>query len=107
MLDFDVIIEGNRAFLPLCVQVRFGGQWLERGSLDFVKQRAPARPQVPRDAIVELGQQFADGSVISASEKNCRLRNLAAIQRVATCTATSTLALSRGFPGRAGTMAVP
>ena len=42
----------------------------------------------------------------SASEKNVRFRSLAMIQRVATCTATSTLALSRGLYGRAGTMAV-
>ena len=34
------------------------------------------------------------------------LRSFTIIQRVATCTATSTFALSRGFLGRAGTMAV-
>jgi hypothetical protein len=33
----------------------------------------------------------------SASEKNCRFLSLAMIQRVATCTPTSTLALSRGL----------
>src|SRR5215813_13399734 len=40
------------------------------------------------------------------SEKNCWLRSLAMMKRVATCTATSTLALSRARYGRAGTMAV-
>ena len=43
----------------------------------------------------------------SGSEKNRRFLSLAMTQRVATCTATSTLALSRGFLGRAGTIAVP
>ncbi|MCP1999878.1 hypothetical protein [Nitrobacter winogradskyi] len=43
----------------------------------------------------------------SGCEKNWRFLSLAMIQRVATCTATSTLALSRGFLGRAGTIAVP
>ena len=41
------------------------------------------------------------------SEKNVSLRRRASTQRCAICTATSTLALSRGLYGRAGTMAVP
>ena len=43
---------------------------------------------------------------MSESEKNCRLRSLAMMKRVAICTATSTFALSRARYGRAGTMAV-
>jgi hypothetical protein len=43
----------------------------------------------------------------SMIEKNVRLRSLAMIQRVATYTPASTLALSRGLRGRAGIMTVP
>jgi hypothetical protein len=46
-------------------------------------------------------------SFSSVIERNWRLRSLAMIQRVASSTATSTLALSRGLYGRAGTIAVP
>jgi hypothetical protein len=43
----------------------------------------------------------------SAKEKNRRFRSRARIQRCATCTATSTFALSRGLRTRAGRIAVP
>ena len=42
----------------------------------------------------------------SWSEKKRRLRSLASTKRWTICTATSTLALSRGFLGRAGRIAV-
>ena len=51
-------------------------------------------------------QGYVDFVFRSVSEKNWRFRSLAMIQRVARRTATSTFALSRGFLGRAGTMAV-
>jgi hypothetical protein len=41
----------------------------------------------------------------SSSVKKVRLRRHARIQRYATSTAPSTFALSRGLPGRAGTIA--
>lgn len=42
----------------------------------------------------------------AVSEKNCRLRSLAMMKRVATWTPTSTLALSRARYGRAGRIVV-
>jgi len=44
-----------------------------------------------RRAIVDLRDQRGDGRVQFQSEKNCWLRSLATINRIATCTATSTL----------------
>jgi hypothetical protein len=49
----------------------------------------------------------AIASFSSARLKKRRLRSRARIQRCATCTPTSTFALSFGLPGRAGTIAVP
>ena len=46
-------------------------------------------------------------ALASAIEKNVRLRRAARIQRSATWTPTSTLALSLGLRERAGMMAVP
>ena len=50
-----------------------------------------------RRAIVDLRDQRGDGRVQFQSEKNCWLRSLATINRIATCTATSTLALVLGL----------
>jgi hypothetical protein len=47
-----------------------------------------------------------DRDAIAAMEQLDGTRGDPRPQRVATCTATSTLALSRGFLGRAGTIAV-
>ena len=58
------------------------------------------RTHVDRDAIAAMEQ-------LDGTRGDPRPQRLARIQRVATCTATSTLALSRGFLGRAGTIAVP
>ena len=62
-LDFDVVIEADSAFLPLRVNIGLDRQLLERGALDLVEQRTPAGPEMPRHAIVELRDQFPDGSV--------------------------------------------
>jgi hypothetical protein len=50
-----------------------------------------------RRAIVDLRDQRGNGRVQFQSEKNCWLRSLATINRIATCTATSTLALVLGL----------
>ncbi len=83
----------------------------------------PARPRKPRDkAKVRLARvpsrlrnglwlsrtsSSAMASFTSRRLKNVRLRKAATIQRCTTCTALSTLALSRGFLGRAGRTAMP
>src|SRR5450631_1933134 len=62
-LDFDVVVEADPAFLPLRVNIGLDRQLLECGALNLVEQRAPAGPQMPRHAIVELRDQFPDGDV--------------------------------------------
>ena len=51
------------------------------------------------------GFRPAMAALRSSRLKKVRLRRHARIQRCATSTAVSTFALSRGLPGRAGTMA--
>ena len=66
---------------------RLAPRWRERRSFNIVTQSAMA-------------------AFNSTNVKNVRFRSLATIHLVASSTAASTLALSRGFIGRAGTMAV-
>jgi hypothetical protein len=68
-------------------------------------RRLAPRCRVTRSLSVVTQSRIA--SFNSVIEKNRRLRSLAMIQRVASSTATSTLALSRGLYGRAGTIGVP
>ena len=107
LLDLDVIVEAGPALLPLGVDVGLSRKWLERWPVQLLKQRAAARAEMPGDAVVQRCDTDR-GSLRSTrrARRTVLLRSLAMIQRVATCTATSTFALSRGFLGRAGTMAV-
>jgi len=104
LVDLDVVIEPDSALLPFGKNAGFGRQWLEGRTLDFLEQRTKAGAEMPRHSIVDLRDQLGDGRN-AESEKNCWLRSLAMMMRVATCTATSTLALSRARYGP-GTMAV-
>src|ERR1700741_1126884 len=63
VFDFDVIIEGDLAFLPFRVDVRLDGQWLEGWAFDLIEQRTPTRSQVPCHPVIELRGQLADGRV--------------------------------------------
>jgi hypothetical protein len=62
-LDFDVVIEADPALLPFRIEVGLDRQRLEGWALDLIEQRAPAGPQVPCHAVVELRDQFPDGGV--------------------------------------------
>ena len=85
LLDLDVVIEPDPAFLPFGVDVGLGRQRLERGALQLLEQRATAGAEMPRHAIVESASTSSRMAAFnSASEKNCRLRSLAMIKRVAT-----------------------
>jgi hypothetical protein len=106
-LDFDVIIEADLAFLPFRLDVGLNRQRLERGAFDLIEQRPPASSEVPRHASVELRNEITNGGVDLGKREEALMAQLGDDSGVATCTATSTLALSRGFLGRAGTMAVP
>jgi hypothetical protein len=103
-LDFDVVIEADPAFLPFGVEA---GSVLRAGrsSSSNNARRLVPKSRVTRALSCATSSRMA--VLISGSEKKRRLRSLAMIQRVVTCTATSTLTLSRGFLGRAGTTAVP
>jgi hypothetical protein len=105
LVDLDVVIEPDPALLPFGKNVGFGRQRLKSRLLQILEQRTTAGAEMARRAIVDLRDQLGDGRN-AESEKNCWLRSLAMMKRVATCTATSTLALSRARYGRAGTMAV-
>src|ERR1700683_3282910 len=93
----------DAALLPCGVHVGLGRQRFEHRPFDIFEQHARCR--VTRSLSVVTQSRIA--SFNSVIEKNRRLRSLAMIQRVASSTATSTLALSRGLYGRAGTIAVP
>ena len=99
LLDLDVVVEPELALFPLCVGVWFRRQGLQRRALQLLEQRLAARTKVPSDPGIQCG--YLDGAMAafnSASEKKVRFLSLATmIQRVATSTATSTLALSRGL----------
>src|SRR5207249_3569602 len=81
------------------------GRIAGRSRLAYNDARVPSRLRNRR-----LFRRSSSGvmpSLSSATEKNFRWRNAAKIQRSATRTAFSTLALSLGLYGRAGRIAVP
>src|SRR5450631_818596 len=104
-LDFDVVIEADSAFLPLRVNIGLDRQLPERVAFDIIEPRTPAGPEMPRHAIVELRDQLPDGSVELGQREEAPIAQLRDDQRVATWTPTSTLDLSFGRRGRAGTTA--
>ncbi len=107
LLDLDVIIEADPAFLPFGVDVGLGGQGAEGGALQLLEQLSPAGAEMARHTAVQLFQELADGVVqLAAREKKVRFLRRARIQRCTTWTPTSTFALSRGLRGRAGITAV-
>jgi hypothetical protein len=64
LVDLDVIVEPNRAFLPGGEDVGLGRQRLERRvRVQRLEERASARPEMPRRALIELRDQFGDGGV--------------------------------------------
>ena len=63
LLDLDVVVEPNRAFLPLGKNVGLGRQRPQRRAFQLIEQRATARTEVTRDAVIELRDQLGDGRV--------------------------------------------
>ena len=63
LVDLDVVIEPDPAFLPFGKDVRLGRQRLERRTLDLLEQRAAAGAEMARHAIVDLRHQLGDGRV--------------------------------------------
>ena len=106
LVDLDVIVEPDRAFLPDGEGVGLGGQRLERRTASSSKSARRLAPRCRDTRSLSCATSSATAAFSAVSEKKRRLRSLATMKRVATWTAASTFALSRGLCGRAGTMAV-
>ena len=107
-VDLDVIIDVDARLAPFGVDVAVARERLQRRSIEALEEVAPRRAAVPlHRAGIESVSSSAIRAFSAASVKKVSWRSRARIQRSATCTATSTFALSRGLAGRAGTMAVP
>src|SRR5947209_828454 len=63
LIDFDVVIETDLAFLPFGVSIGLGRQLLERSPLDLLKQRTPAGSQVSSHPSIKARDQVKDGSI--------------------------------------------
>ena len=97
-LDLDVVVEPDPAFLPLGVDVGLGRQRLERRALDLLEQRAAAGAEMARDAVrSSASTSSADGGVQLGEREEAAVAQPGDDPALATCTATSTLALSRGL----------
>ena len=97
LLDLDVVVEPELALFPLALGVGFRRQRLERRALQLLEQRLRLAPRCRVTRAFSAVSSSAMAAFNSASEKKRRFLSLAMIQRVATSTATSTLALSRGL----------
>ena len=63
LLDLDVVVEPDPALLPFGEDVRLGRQRLECRALQLREERAAARAEMARHAIVDLRDQLGDGPV--------------------------------------------
>ena len=61
--DLDVVVEPDPAFLPFGKDVGLSRQRFERRLLQILEQRAAARTEMARRAIVDLCHQLGDGGV--------------------------------------------
>jgi hypothetical protein len=105
-LHIDMIVEADLAQTPLGQTIGLGRQGLEPWGVDLLEQLATGAADVTQDAlIVEPDQQLSDGGVHFGQGKR-RWRSRPSSHRSTMRTAASTLALSRGCRGRAGSTAV-
>src|SRR5262249_40227849 len=63
LVDLDVIVEPDPAFLPLGEDVELGRQRLERRSFQIIKQSASAGAEMARHPGIDLRYEFGDGRV--------------------------------------------
>ena len=63
LVDLDVVVEPDPAFLPRGEDVGLGRQRLERRAVQLLEERTAARPEMPRHAVIELRDQLGDGGV--------------------------------------------
>ena len=62
-VDLDMVVEPDRALLPLRVFVGRRGQRLQRRALDVLEQLPAAGAEVAGDALVERNDQLAERRV--------------------------------------------
>src|SRR5215831_302674 len=63
LVDLHVIVDAGAALLPLRERILRIRKLFERGALDLLKQRTAARPEMAGDAIVDLLDAVANGSI--------------------------------------------
>ena len=107
-VDVDVIVDADPAHAPLAIFVRLSRQILERRAIDLLEQLAAGDAE-PAQGLASLSCVMSSASAASTSARLWKIRRLSrpSSQRSTISTACSTFALSRGFLGLAGMMAVP
>ena len=107
-VDVDVIVDADPAHAPLAVFVRLVRQRVERRAIDLLEELAAGDAEPPEDLFfVELGHKLAERGVdVGEGDEGSRLSRPSS-HRSTISTACSTFALSRGFLGLAGRMALP
>src|SRR5690606_25247055 len=105
--DLDVVVDVHLRGGPLAVDEALGRKRPQGRLVEALKERAPAHPVARITRSLRSSSSSAMRSLSASSEKKVWLRSLARIQRWTTRAPASTLALSRGWAGRAGTIAVP
>ena len=107
-VDLGVIIDADAAQAPFAIFVSAHPAAPERRAIDLLEQLAAGDAE-PAEGLffVELGHKLAErGASTSARLVNVRRLSRPSSQRSTIRTACSTFALSRGFLGLAGRMAV-
>ena len=104
--DLDVIVEVDPAALPLGILVRFIRQRGERRMIELLEQVAPTSSPAPERSIVQLDKKRVDRLIEGGKREEAAVAQARQNPSSTIWTPTSTLALSRGRYGRAGTMAV-
>ena len=105
--DLDVIVDTDAAHPPFAVLVGFARQRLERRTIDLFEQLAAGDAEPP-DGRSSLSCAMSSPIAASTSARLVKVRRLnrPSSHRSTMSTACSTFALSRGFLGLAGRMAV-
>ena len=107
-VDLHMVVEAGAAAPPLGILVGLGRQGQERGPLDLLEQVAPADAEMAHGgAPVQLGQERSDRAGQLDQGEEAAVAEPGQNPTLDHCTATSTLALSRGLRTRVGRMAVP
>ena len=106
-VELDVVVDVDARHGPLAVDERLGRQRPQRGVIEAFEELTAAGAVEAHGPRVQIGEELGEARVEGAREKKVSWRSRARIHRSTTNTPASILALSRGFAGRAGRIAVP